>query len=133
MKRLGEYRSYLLYEVEEQDGRDINTSSGSRYIRNSILIFKPDENNPKLGDEWRMCKNEEEAKRTIDESAPKMPIQEQMKQAEERSRARAAAMDIQRRAKLHLMKLYQTQQQTKSRWEHLPGEELQQCINPEGA
>lgn len=98
MKRLGEYRSYLLYEVEEQDGRDINTSSGSRYIRNSILIFKPDENNPKLGDEWRMCKNEEEAKRTIDESAPKMPIQEQMKQAEERSRARAAAMDIQRRA-----------------------------------
>ena len=35
---------------------------------------------------------------TIDESAPKMPIQEQMKQAEERSRARAAAMDIQRRA-----------------------------------
>ena len=97
MKRLGEYRSYLLYEVEEQDGRDINTSSGSRYIRNSILIFKPDENNPKLGDEWRMCKNEEEAKRTIDESAPKMPIQEQMKQAEERSRA-TAAMDIQRRA-----------------------------------
>ena len=93
MKRLGEYRSYLLYEVEEQDGRDINT-----YIRNSILIFEPDENNPKLGDEWRMCKNEEEAKRTIDESAPKMPIQEQMKQAEERSRARAAAMDIQRRA-----------------------------------
>ena len=86
MKRLGEYRSYLLYEVEEQDGRDINTSSGSRYIRNSILIFEPDENNPKLGDEWRMCKNEEEAKRTIDESAPKMPIQEQMKQAEERSR-----------------------------------------------
>ena len=57
MKRLGEYRSYLLYEVEEQDGRDINTSSGSRYIRNSILIFEPDENNPKLGDEWRMCKN----------------------------------------------------------------------------
>lgn len=56
MKRLGEYRSYLLYEVEEQDGRDINTSSGSRYIRNSILIFEPDENNPKLGDEWRMCK-----------------------------------------------------------------------------
>ena len=54
MKRLGEYRSYLLYEVEEQDGRDINTSSGSRYIRNSILIFEPDENNPKLGDEWRM-------------------------------------------------------------------------------
>lgn len=53
MKRLGEYRSYLLYEVEEQDGRDINTSSGSRYIRNSILIFEPDENNPKLGDEWR--------------------------------------------------------------------------------
>ena len=41
MKRLGEYRSYLLYEVEEQDGRDINTSSGSRYIRNSILSFEP--------------------------------------------------------------------------------------------
>ena len=40
MKRLGEYRSYLLYEVEEQDGIDINTSSGSRYIRNSILIFE---------------------------------------------------------------------------------------------
>ena len=98
MIRLGEYRSYLLYEVEEQDGRDINTSSGSRYIRISILIFEPDENNPKLGDEWRLCKNEEEAKRTIDESAQKMPIQEQMKQAEERSRARASAMDIQRRA-----------------------------------
>ena len=29
MKRLGEYRSYLLYEVEEQDGRDINTSTGN--------------------------------------------------------------------------------------------------------
>lgn len=98
MKRLGEYRSYLLYEVEEQDGRDINTSSGSRYIRNSVLIFEPAEINPKLGEEWRMCKNEEEAKRTIDESAPKIPIQEQMKQAEERSRARAAALDIQRRA-----------------------------------
>ena len=31
----------------------------------------------------------------------------------------------------HLTRLYQTQQQTRNRWEHLPGEELQPCINPE--
>ncbi len=86
MKSLGEYRSYLLYQVEEHDGVDINTSSGSRYIRNSVLIFRPAEQNPKLGDEWRLCKNEKEAKAIIDQEAPRTPIQEQMKNAAQRSR-----------------------------------------------
>lgn len=86
MKNLGEYRSYLLYQIEEHDGVDINTSSGSRYIRNSVLIFRPAEQNPKLGDEWRLCKNEKEAKAIIDQEAPRTPIQEQMKNAAQRSR-----------------------------------------------
>lgn len=41
---LGGYRSYLLDQVGS--GMDINTSSGSRYIRNSVLIFRPAEPNP---------------------------------------------------------------------------------------
>lgn len=86
MKSLGEYRSYLLYQVEEHEGVDINTSSGSRYIRNSVLIFRPTESKPKLGDEWRICKNEKEAKEIIDQEAPRKPIQEQMKNATQRSR-----------------------------------------------
>lgn len=86
MIRLGEYKNYLLYQVEEQDGVDINTSIGNRYIRNSILIFRPAEKNPRLGDEWRLCKNEKEAKAIIDQEAPRVPIQEQIKNAAQRSR-----------------------------------------------
>ena len=86
MKRLGVYRSYLLYEVEEEEGRDINTSSGSRYIRNSVLVFVPEEENPKLGKEWRVCKDKEEAKKEIDDSFSRLPMREQMKRAEEKSR-----------------------------------------------
>lgn len=92
MKHIGQYRSYLLYGVEEQDERDINTSSGSRYIRNSILVFVPNEQDPKIGDEWRCCKSVDEATYLIDKEVQRTPIREQMKEASERSRAQEAAV-----------------------------------------
>ena len=96
MKRVGEYRSYLLYEVDEFDGRDINTSSGNRYIRNSILVFESVEGNQKLGDEWRVCKDKKEAINEIDAYYQKISIIERLRQAEERSRAREECERIKR-------------------------------------
>lgn len=86
MTYLCKYKNYLLYQVEEKEGIDINTSSGNRYIRNSILIFSPTEKVPKLGDECRVCRKIEEAKILIDELMFKVPILEQMKQAEKKSK-----------------------------------------------
>lgn len=85
MKKIGEYRLYKIYEVSEEE-REITGATGSRYIRNSILVFRPDEINPKLGNEWRCASSEEEAKVFIDADNPKVSLHEQLKRAEARSR-----------------------------------------------
>ncbi len=85
MKKIGEYRLYKIYEVSEEE-REITGAAGSRYIRNSILVFRPDEINPKLGNEWRCASSEEEAKVFIDADSPKVSLHEQLKRAEARSR-----------------------------------------------
>jgi len=84
MKRKGEYCSYLLYEVSNEE-LEITNSAGSRYIRNSILIFKPSEEKPKLGEEWRIGKDIKEAQEIIDEAEIKKSMKEQLQAASERS------------------------------------------------
>ncbi len=98
MKKLGEYHSYLLYVLDECDVLDINNSNGSRYIRNSILIFKTSETTPKLGDEWRISKNENEAKKIIDEERKKS-IDNKIKIAIEKSREQQLYCDEERKRK----------------------------------
>lgn len=90
MKRICTYREYKIYEVSEED-REVTGATGNRYIRNSIVIFRPDEVNPKLGSEWRCASSEEEAKVFIDADKPKVSLQEQLKKAEARSREQEAS------------------------------------------
>lgn len=52
----GMYRSFQLYCFDEDEIDRLN-AAGSHFIRNSIIVFVPDEPQPKIGREWRICKD----------------------------------------------------------------------------
>jgi len=87
MKKLGNYLSYQLYEVEEEN-LEVTSSNGSRYIRNSIIVFLPKETNPKIGEEWFCGNSLYDAKAAIDKEVnlQRMPIHKQFIRAVERSK-----------------------------------------------
>lgn len=85
MKPIGAYREYKIYEISEED-REITGSTGNRYIRNSLIIFKPNEPVHKLGNEWRSVSSAKEAKRVIEADTAKVSLHEQLKKAEARSK-----------------------------------------------
>lgn len=65
MKRIGTYKSFKLYEVTEKDIRD-SGGAESTYVKGSILIFLPDEDNPSFRyEEWN-ADSMEEAKDFVD-------------------------------------------------------------------
>lgn len=85
MKILYQYKSYLLYEVEEKDGIDITTSNDNKYVRNSILVFSSETENIKVGNEIFHVKDEEAAQKIIDENILKISMKEQLEYANKRS------------------------------------------------
>ena len=87
MKKICEYKDYLLYQMDNED-RDITGVAGSRYERNCILVFKPGTEKAMIGNEsWRMGDIEiEDVKAMIDIVAPKkVPIKKQLEEAAMRS------------------------------------------------
>lgn len=85
MKPIGAYREYKIYEINEED-REITGSTGSRYIRNSLIIFRPNDSVHKLGNEWRCVSSAKEAKEVIEADTTKVSMQVQLKKAEARSK-----------------------------------------------
>ncbi len=110
MRRIGVYREYKIYEVSEED-REVTGATGSRYIRNSIVIFRPDEANPKLGNEWRCASTEEEARVFIDADTPKIALREQLKNAEARSKEKEASESRKRENDLEIERRRRERQQ----------------------
>lgn len=66
MKELGFYKAYKLYEVSEED-LEVEGAAGSRYIRNSILVFSPKNENPRIGTEICQVYSLADAKMEIDD------------------------------------------------------------------
>lgn len=97
MKHIGMYRSYKLYEVSEQD-LEITGANGSRYIRNSIIVFLPKVSHPKIGEEWYCGNTLDEVKAVIDgaEDLQRIPMQEQLKSAADRSKAQDQSAEQER-------------------------------------
>ncbi len=65
MKKVGTYKSFKLYEVTE---KDIYESGGAKstYVKGSILVFLPDDDNPSFRyEEWN-ADSMKEAKDFID-------------------------------------------------------------------
>jgi len=97
MKKVDVYREYLLYQTGDED-TEITEAAGSRYIRNSVLVFLPKEVNPKIGHEWNSCNTVDEAKKIIDAAAGKMPMHDQLINADKKSREQESEMQRQREA-----------------------------------
>lgn len=92
MNIVGKIRDYVLYKIDSEDV-DINSSSGSRYIKNSILIFSTNEKEIKCGNEIIACKDSEEAKKFIEENASKQSIHDIFQIAKERADKEASNKD----------------------------------------
>ena len=89
MIKIEEYKSYLLYQLDNED-REITGAAGSRYERNCILVFKPGTTQAALGHEtWSMGDIEiEDVKAMIDivtKTKTKAPMKKRLEEAEERS------------------------------------------------
>ena len=78
--------NYVLYKLDDED-IDINSVTGSHYIKNRILIFSSEEQNIKCGNEIRACKNLEEAKIFIEQNAIRKSIRDTFQIAKERAEA----------------------------------------------
>lgn len=90
MKKVGVYRAYKLYEVDNSD-LEITGGTSSRYIRNSIIVFQLSEERPAIGKELFVSPNIDEAKAVIDSDnrlIEKKPIQETIKEAQLKSEER---------------------------------------------
>lgn len=91
------YKSYKLYEVTEQDVADTGGVGESRLIRNSVLIFLPDEQNPELGKEVYHAASFDGARQFIDTVFDiKSPMNERMQVAIEKSKAQEKITEQQR-------------------------------------
>lgn len=88
MKYLGEYKSYKLYETELQEREQI-AGANSRYIRNTVLVFAPNDPHIKIGNEWSAYEKEQDARAAIDrtlDKTEKLPLRDRIKDAEEKSK-----------------------------------------------
>lgn len=93
MRYIEEYKAYKLYEVSNDD-IEITGSTGSRYIRNSILIFSSSQLKLKLGNEKYQEENLKKAKELIDKNENLISIQERLKSAEVQCKIRKEQIEI---------------------------------------
>lgn len=84
MDIVGKIGNYILYKIDDSDV-DINSAAGSRYIRNSVLVFSIKETELKCGNEIKACNSLEEAKRFIVENTSRQSIREMFQVAKERA------------------------------------------------
>ena len=67
MRYDGEYKTYKLYSVTEQDIAVTGGNGASRYINNTVLVFLPDIEKPEIGTELLATSSLDTAKAFIDD------------------------------------------------------------------
>lgn len=89
MKYLETVGNYVLYDVTEDDTRELHTSVGNRYVRNSILIFHKKQRQ-EIGEELRSCETVAEAFDIIQNVFGRKPINEVLAEAKKIEKQRQA-------------------------------------------
>lgn len=89
MKYLETVGNYVLYDVTEDDTRELHTSVGNRYVRNSILIFYKKQRQ-EIGKELRSCETVAEAFDIIQNVFGRKPINEVLAEAKKIEKQRQA-------------------------------------------
>lgn len=66
MRSIGRYKGFKFYEVTDRDLKNSGYPENAKYTQNSILLFRPDDENPMLGYEEHVADNRNEAEEFVD-------------------------------------------------------------------